>query len=700
MRIFFIYLILIIGLTSVVFADDDPKYPFHPKYTIDFTSSNLPVILIELDTVMAEKEDDERIPASMKIIWDTEGGRNDTTNVDTTNIATIDYDGKIGIKYRGNSSYTLSEKKPFGIRLLNENGKKKNASILGMPADNDWALLAPFNDKSMIRDMLLFELMKGTMDYVPTGRYCELVLNGIYQGVYLMAARVRQGPNRVDIESPTDNQGMGLTGGYHLEIDRDDDPGFWSTIPSRDIFENEVPFYPFYQYKYPDEGDLTPEQIDYIQTYVKKMEQAVAGDNFKDSQKGFRNYIDDVSVMNYYIAQEFSRNVDGYRLSTPLYKYPDSIDQRFKFSIWDFNISFGNANYRSSWSSEGWAFNGNQYIDECRIPWMFKRMLQDDIFYGDLKKLWNTYRNSRLSNDSIIHKIDSLTNLLSESQARNESVWKCFGRDIWPNYYIARDWDDEILFLKDWILNRLAWIDQQWDINNREINIVANTGFEASVQRGILNATWLSDWHSTGNVFLNTNEPLTGTYALSMKDSSNIKQFCTEVPGGRYHLKAWVKTESDPGASVYIKYYNDRSGEDEVRLPIEDIQDYHLIEIKNIDVQNNFLEIGFETATDNSNAYLLVDDIILTKQPDDNHIAQTLPEADNPRIVVDKIFNEIRLYFTSSAFINTDLTVYTIAGRQVLSKKITSDEMIIRDKLMPGQVYILKIGNISRKILY
>lgn len=41
-------------------------------------------------------------------------------------------------------------------------------------------LLAPFSDKSMMRDVLTIELVRPYSDFVPSARYCELILDGTY----------------------------------------------------------------------------------------------------------------------------------------------------------------------------------------------------------------------------------------------------------------------------------------------------------------------------------------------------------------------------------------------------------------------------------------------------------------------------------------------------------------------------------------
>ena len=39
-------------------------------------------------------------------------------------------------------------KKQYGIELQDALGNGMNASLLGMPAEEDWVLFAPYNDKS------------------------------------------------------------------------------------------------------------------------------------------------------------------------------------------------------------------------------------------------------------------------------------------------------------------------------------------------------------------------------------------------------------------------------------------------------------------------------------------------------------------------------------------------------------------------
>ena len=175
-------LLLSLLLSSSVCAQRADNYKPDNKNVV-FTETNLPIVFINTQGQMIDR--DNRITAKMKIIDNGEGELN---YMDT---------GYIDLKYRGNSSFTNSDKKPYAIRALDkpleDGGKKQKVSMLGMGKDNDWALLAPYADKSMIRDVFAFTLAKPFFEYVPTGKYCEMIMDGTYYGVFIFSERVRKG---------------------------------------------------------------------------------------------------------------------------------------------------------------------------------------------------------------------------------------------------------------------------------------------------------------------------------------------------------------------------------------------------------------------------------------------------------------------------------------------------------------------------
>ena len=104
----------------------------------EFTSSNLPIVVIETDGG-ANIPDEPKVLATMKIIWHQDGSRNYMSDIDNPEF--LNYDGRIGIERRGYSSQMVSDKKPYGLETLQDDDvTNNNVSLLGMPAENDWIL--------------------------------------------------------------------------------------------------------------------------------------------------------------------------------------------------------------------------------------------------------------------------------------------------------------------------------------------------------------------------------------------------------------------------------------------------------------------------------------------------------------------------------------------------------------------------------
>ena len=169
----------------MAYAQRADNYPPNNK-TITIGSTNLPIVWVEVNGAMILKT--EYITAHMKIIHNGSGNLNYGDTVAHPG-QTIDYEGYIALRYRGNSSFNHS-RKPYLFRPLDkpleDGGEKKKVKILGMGKDNKWALLAPYSDRSMVRVPLSFDISRPWMEYAPQCRFCELYLDGIYYGVYIL----------------------------------------------------------------------------------------------------------------------------------------------------------------------------------------------------------------------------------------------------------------------------------------------------------------------------------------------------------------------------------------------------------------------------------------------------------------------------------------------------------------------------------
>lgn len=464
-RLFLLVWVTLLSLGFLANAQSPDNYP-PDDTTVTIDSTNLPIVWIDVDGAMIDR--DERITARMKIIHNGKGHLNYGDTVAHPG-QRIDYEGYVALRYRGNSSYGASDRKPYSFRTLSkplEQGyDKKKVSILGMGKDNNWALLAPYADKSMIRDLLAFEVARPWMEYTPQGRLCEVYLDGVYYGVYVLCEVVSKGAHRLNLKDPGE-EGDELTGGYLMEVGVDDEMTYVSKHHPVNA-EGTVTYtdrYIQFLYKSPDYEDMTWKQIEYINGAIDRMEDAFASDNFKDPEEGYRKYVDVQSFMDYQIVNELGHNVDAYRLSAKFFKRRDSEDPRFKMVIWDFNLAFGNCRYNQGYVTTNWVsrMNANFYNSgDPMIPFWWQRFISDNDYVLQRRARWAQMRQANLREDRLWATIDSLANEVTccGAESRNTQAWPRWGVRVWPNYYVSDSYEDEINYIKDWLVRRLSWLD-------------------------------------------------------------------------------------------------------------------------------------------------------------------------------------------------------------------------------------------------
>ena len=430
------------GITDQSSFYEDPPEWFQPPVT--FTESNLPILII--DTYGEEIFDDPRIPAHMGII-DNSSGLNHINDPFT------DYNGAITIELRGNSSQG-QPKKPYRIETVDSLGENNNVSLLGMPEENDWVLYAPWSDKTLIRNVLTYQLSNEMGWYASRSKYCELYLNGDYKGIYVLMEKIKRDQNRVDISKldPDEVEGDDLTGGYILKFD-----WIW-TGDNLGWFESDEGS--LYNYHYPKPDEIASEQVDYIQQYIHDFESMMESASYNDPSTGYPAWLNVDSFVDYIMLQELSKNVDAYRLSTYIYKDKNSDDSLlYAGPIWDINHGFGNCDYGYTWLTNNWLL-GYQATDDPIAFWWHK-LWNDDGFAAAFSERYTELRSTTLSLNHIYSIIDSVANYLGPSIDRNFTRWPTLGTYVWPNYYVFDTYEEEIEYLKSWTADRLQWMDQE-----------------------------------------------------------------------------------------------------------------------------------------------------------------------------------------------------------------------------------------------
>ena len=413
-------------------------------------SSNIPLIIINTNNQIIV--DEPKINVDFKIIDNYPQGLNypnDSGNV---------YQGIAGIEIRGSYSATLPQK-PFGIETRDIQGNNNNVPLFGMPQENDWILIANYNDKTFLRNVLAFDLFEKMGHYAPRTKLCEVVINDIYNGIYVFTEKIKRDNGRVDISKLDldDNAGDSLTGGYIFRVDYWNGNNSWVSNYNNPNFPNdEVRFV----YNYPDYDEISIQQKNYIQTLVGDFEDALWGSDFDDPVFGYRPFINTRSFIDYFIVNEFARNVDGFKKSRNFHKDKSSKDSLiYAGPVWDFDWAYKDHS-SSMLNGAGWRHDYSGPTD-VKPPGWYIRLIQDSTFANELNCRYFNLRNTILDTSNLFHFIDSLENILNDAQERHFTRWPILGVNVGtPEIGIQpTTYSGEIIKFKNWISERLTWLD-------------------------------------------------------------------------------------------------------------------------------------------------------------------------------------------------------------------------------------------------
>jgi hypothetical protein len=416
-----------------------------------FDSSTLPIIVINTHDVVIPAYGDNDVAGQMGIIFNGSG-------IDHLSDPFNNYNGNIGIHVRGNSTRSFPAKS-YEITTEDSSGNSQDASLLGMDTDHSWALYQPWDDKSLIRDVITYRLSNDMGEYASRTHFCELVLDGDYRGVYVMEDHISRGSNRVAVHkmNATDTALPGVSGGYIYEVDRAGSLGYdsWASVYGPcDSNSLLVTF----AYTYPKPENIVSQQKQYIADYVDSFETQLKTGNLYDTVSGYRKYIDVATFIDQSLLQELGHNVDGYRLSSYLHK--DKNSKLMGGPIWDFNEAYGNSDYYNGWAYNTWEWDLSCTLPDGNLnPFWWQRFLDDSNYVQELKCRYTHFRQNAFDTAHIHQLVDSLVNVLALPEQRHYERWPIIGVYTWPNYYVESSYADEINYLKTWIDNRLQWMD-------------------------------------------------------------------------------------------------------------------------------------------------------------------------------------------------------------------------------------------------
>ena len=453
-------------IRAAVFAGDEAMAPRSAAYLRVEPGlshvSNLPVVVIETWDQQDLLDDPER-PRDFHPVYGV------FFDVDESGQASIEnppsFAGRGGMHIRGNSTVEYP-KKQYNLEIRHEDESDRAVTLLGMPEESDWVLHAPYSDKTLMRNYLIYTWSNRIGRYAARTSFIEVYIDhdgslgpDDYVGVYAWMEKVKVDDQRVAIDRLESGHDTlpAVSGGYLLQRDWvGEEPELTLTTA---VYDDTLLF------KSPKHDAATQPQIDFITNYLDEFEGALSGPGFDDEETGYAQYIDVDSFIDHHLLVELGRNVDGYVLSTFMHKPREG--KLHMGPVWDYNGALGNADYFEADDPEGWHFDNPEFpADNPNGYHWYARLFEDPAFGVRYAQRWQELRAGPLSNESLLQDIEDAAVLLESGGAvdRNFERWPVLGESVWPNDPGAEDrqtFEDEIAYLQSWLTARLAWMDSQ-----------------------------------------------------------------------------------------------------------------------------------------------------------------------------------------------------------------------------------------------
>ena len=486
---------------------------------LDSTSSNfssrLPTMIISTEgrAIPANVAPGQARAKGSLVVFDTQNGRSSI-------VGQSDFQEMAEFEVFGQTSAGFP-KLPIRIEIQDAVGNDLDVGVLGMPADSDWRLRNPYNDKTEMNDFLGFEMWEKMGHYSVRRKLVEVFIDsgggrvtypGDYYGVMVLCETIKVNKNRVNIPklSPYSTNLLVTDGGFMFKRDKDSQgdvnfstsggPGF-SAIPLK-IHEPKpndlkLPALQGVTTSYPGAGYTTygTNQMNYLRSFLGTMESTLYAADWttRTGTNHYSYYLDPIAFADQMIHVELTKQIDGYRLSDYFNKGRDG--RIGPGPVWDWNLAFGNADYAQGGLTNTWYY---EVTGETDHPWA-RRLITgassatastgDPNFVQLIADRWAVFRTNILNGTNLLLRIDELASLLQEAAARDlygKYRAGLIGTYTWPNPSGVGDGRDVdyvrptnyfgpletvapstvngsiIGQMKKWMLGRYLWMDGQF----------------------------------------------------------------------------------------------------------------------------------------------------------------------------------------------------------------------------------------------
>ena len=338
------------------------------------------------------------------------------------------------IRGRGNSTWWNSDKKPYRVKFAN----KELFLGEGFANARSWTLLANHGDKTMIRNALTYDLGRFMgMKFCPAAQFVDLYLNGDYRGTYQISDQVQVHKKRVEVSEEE---------GWFLEV--------VNQYSKEQPLINTTRYGIMYTVKNPQDANLTVNKRIAIGQWLRNFEEAVASDDFMDPQRGYRAYVDEEDLINWYVGAEITGNIDAL---FSIYMYKDGDDDKMHFGpLWDLDLGYDNSSEKSLLRQME-AFLG---LWDRPFEKILQRLWQDPWFAQACNDRLQQLVDNGLQQYLLIH-IDSLRSVIWQTQTENFHKWR-INQEIysWAKHAYYNNYDSYINDLKSFVNIHIPYLQQ------------------------------------------------------------------------------------------------------------------------------------------------------------------------------------------------------------------------------------------------
>ena len=310
-------------------------------------------------------------------------------------------------------------------------------------------------DKSLLRNYVLMNLSGQVMAATPEVRYCELFVNGTYQGVYVMMESVSRSLAGLD-KSPKNQDRTS----YLVRLDRGGTPELnqFSHYAMRTLSVMDV--------VYPAGAACTEGQVSYIEKDISKIEKSLYSLDFDDPELGYRALLDVDSFVDYMVLNEFFQNYDATRYSTYLYR---PLGGKLSIGpVWDFNNALDNY-IETPLDGTGFSFPNSLW---------YTMLCKDSSFTEQVINRYRQLRQSILSDEYLQRYVDDSVTWLGPAIDRNFQVWDAEQALLQPAQRNVSTHEEAVFQLKSFLTKRGAWLDENIELLYQYCHLSATKAYQ------------------------------------------------------------------------------------------------------------------------------------------------------------------------------------------------------------------------------